>query len=122
MRYGQAVFKIALAGRELGSGPLEAVKRICPGLIEEVKEQRLANAVRVREDTQRRIEERADEPERQKVFIEVAERLGPADEDKILMTTEQHVYGVAVGRLMAEDPEAMQTLVDINEEWRRGGT
>lgn len=80
MEFREAWDRVAMAGRELGSGPKEAVARILPN-----------HALLIQQfDT----------------WGMNADRGGGM------------LLGIAVGLVMAEDPAAMQTLTDIEQEWR----
>jgi hypothetical protein len=82
MLFEEAWQLVAMAGRELGSGPAEAVKRL----------------VLDHEDiAQWMAEHRMND-----------ERIGSC------------LLGIAVGKVMAEDPSALQTIRDITEEWLHG--
>jgi hypothetical protein len=80
MTFRQAWDLVGVAGRELGGGPAEAVKRLLPnhGLIIDQCD----------------------------VWGMSAERSGSM------------LLGLAVGLVMAEDETALQTLRDIEQEWR----
>jgi hypothetical protein len=97
----QAISRIALAGRELGSGPFAAVDRIVPGMADKAFEQ----AKRRSEKMHERMIARGHEPI-------------PFNEFEAQQKARAYAYGVAVGLVIAEDRKAMQVLDDIEQEWR----
>jgi hypothetical protein len=111
-RYRQARSRVALAGRELGSGPKAAVDLLCPGMIEALTEAGIREAHQMRADWHRRQDEGSEGAEK------VLRQLGHVDEDAIRERVGQLVYGLAIGLVMAEDPWAMQVLERIEGEWR----
>ena len=80
MEFREAWDRVAMAGRELGSGPAEAVKRILPN---------------------------------HKLLLDQFDVWGLSDDRGGGL-----LLGLAVGLVMAEDPTALQTLTDIEREWR----
>jgi len=80
MEFREAWDRVALAGRELGSGPHAAVQRLLPN---------------------------------HRLLIDQFDVWGlNADRGGGML------LGIAVGLVMAEDPTALQTLTDIEREWR----
>jgi len=82
MTFEQAWRLVAMAGRELGSGPHLAVLRLVPDH-DKITEWMIGHRFN-------------------------DERTGAC------------LLGIAVGLVMAQDPVAMQTLRDIEQEWRSG--
>ena len=80
MTFRQAWDRVAMAGRELGSGPHLAVVRLVPNIDHVSKQLDVWNI----------------HPDRAGGML----------------------LGIAVGLVMAEDPAALQTLSDIEQEWR----
>lgn len=97
MTFEGAQQRIALAGRELGSGPAAAVDRLVPEVAETYFEQ------------SRRSWERH-HPSVKEQF--------PFNEQHVRERGELIAYGVAVGLVMAEEPMTLEILNDINREWR----
>jgi len=85
MDFADAQSRVALAGRELGSGPAVAIPRVVGQDYESAKDW----------------------------LMRVLQF------DDVEIRAEQVLWGVAIGLVMAEYPEAMDALRDISEEWRR---
>lgn len=95
-----ARYRVALAGRELGSGPHLAVERLVPGV-----------ADRVFDEAKRRWEAHHDKTKAQFPWDERKEQMER-------LRAGSYAYGLAVGLVMAEQPEALATLDAIEREWR----
>lgn len=94
MTQREARQRLALAGRELGGGPAQAILRITP-------DSATTEYERIRRGWE---------------ILPVCMR-EEFDEGKAKMLAGRFAYGVAVGLLMAEQPDALATLDEISREW-----
>lgn len=118
--YNVAASRMALAGREMGSGPLVAVKRVLAAcgiedLVEKFGHERLESQRAVYQ----RFLNRADKGSlAAKKILETWK--GP-DAAAIARESGLHAYGVAVGLVMAENEAALKELLAIHDEWLKNG-
>jgi hypothetical protein len=95
--------RIARAARELGGDPAAVVERVLPGELERKVARQVAE---------------------EQVVVDRVSRAGvelrPVDEEEVRTRVLRFLYGVCVGRVMAEDKAATKTLDDIYDEWLRG--
>jgi hypothetical protein len=103
MKFNQAWDRVALAGRELGSGPAVATPRLIPDY--QAEWERLC--ARLRPKLSAELQERMQ-------YDEVA---GAQDASR---RAELILLGAAIGLVMAEDRDTMKVLADINREWLEG--
>lgn len=95
--------RIARAAREMGGDPAAVVERVLPGALERKVARQVAE---------------------EQVVVDRVGRAGvelrPIDEEEVRTRVLRFLYGVCVGRVMAEDKAVTQTLDDIYDEWLRG--
>jgi hypothetical protein len=103
MELDPATMRIARAARELGGDPAAVVERVLPGELERKVARQVAE---------------------EQVVVDRVSRAGvelrPVDEEEVRTRVLRFLYGVCVGRVMAEDKAATKTLDDIYDEWLRG--
>lgn len=121
MTADEAEHRIAVAGRELGPGRAAAIERLVGDLADREARRSIARQQRSLDEWKERLADALERGDERTATMsqDVISQRGEVDEQQARQLAAIYARGVAVGLVMAEDPQAMATLAEIREHWRR---